>query len=106
RLAHAADVSAYLARHGETMRAMDSVITGAARDEGAKGGLEELSLKTISEDVSPVVKLVHSTQGRAIFTWRRRRHNWSSNIGWMVCSAWLAARPDWTWPSRYCPASR
>jgi len=61
RLAHAADVSAYLARHGETMRAMDSVITDAARDEGAKGGLEELSLKTISEDVSPVVKLVHST---------------------------------------------
>src|SRR6185369_3646278 len=53
--------SAYLARHGETMRAMDSVITDAARDEGAKGGLEELSLKTISEDVSPVVKLVHST---------------------------------------------
>ena len=61
RLAHAADVAAFLARHGETMRAMDSLLTAAVRDEGKRGRLEELSLKTISEDVSPVVRLVHST---------------------------------------------
>jgi general secretion pathway protein E len=61
RLAHAADVSAFLARHGETMRAMDSLLTQAVREEGGHGGLEELSLKTISEDASPVVRLVHST---------------------------------------------
>ena len=61
RLAHPADVSAFLARHGETMRAMDSLLTQAVRDEGNRGRLEELSLKTISEDASPVVRLVHST---------------------------------------------
>jgi general secretion pathway protein E len=61
RLAHWAEVSAYLARHGETMRAMDSILTEAVRDEGQRGRLEELSLKTISQDESPVVRLVHST---------------------------------------------
>jgi len=61
RLAHVADVSAFLARHGETMRAMDSLLTQAVREEGGRSRLEELSLKTISEDESPVVRLVHST---------------------------------------------
>jgi general secretion pathway protein E len=61
RLAHASEVSAYLARHGETMRAMDSVLEEATRDEAGRGKLEELSLKTISEHDSAVVRLVHST---------------------------------------------
>ena len=61
RLAHGSEVSAYLARHGETMRAMDSLLEGAVRDEATRGRLEELSLKTISEHDSPVVRLVHST---------------------------------------------
>ncbi len=38
--------SAYLARYGETMRAMDSVLTEAAREEGGRSRLEELSLKS------------------------------------------------------------
>ncbi len=60
-LAHPADFAAYLARYEEGMRAMDSVMT--ARDDlsGEAGRTEELSLKGISEDTSPVVKLVHST---------------------------------------------
>ena len=61
RLAHPADINAFMARHGETMRAMDSLLTETVREEGSRGRLEELSLKTISEDVSPVVRLVHST---------------------------------------------
>jgi general secretion pathway protein E len=61
RMAHPADVSAFLARYGETMRAMDSLLTHTVREEGNRGRLEELSLKTISEDASPVVRLVHST---------------------------------------------
>jgi general secretion pathway protein E len=60
-LAHAADVAAYLARYGESMRAMDSVVTEAAQEEGGRNRLEELSLKAISEAGSPVVKLVQST---------------------------------------------
>jgi general secretion pathway protein E len=61
RLAHSADLAAYLARYGETMRAMDALRTEAAHEEGDRSRLEELSLKTISEAHSPVVKLVHST---------------------------------------------
>ncbi len=60
-LAHAADVAAYLARYGESMRAMDSVLTEAVQGDGGRSRLEELSLKAISEAASPVVKLVHST---------------------------------------------
>jgi general secretion pathway protein E len=61
RLAHPADINAVLSRHGETMRAMDSLLTESVGKEGGRGQLEELSLKSISEDVSPVVRLVHST---------------------------------------------
>jgi general secretion pathway protein E len=61
RLAHPTDVTAYLTRYGETLRAMDSVLPETAREESADGRIEELSLKTISEHDSPVVKLVHST---------------------------------------------
>jgi general secretion pathway protein E len=61
RLAHGSEVSAYLSRHGETMRAMDAVLEDAVRGDAKRGRLEELSLKTISEHDSPVVRLVHST---------------------------------------------
>jgi len=61
RLAHSADVGAYLARYGENMRAMDSVLTESAQEEGGHSRIEELSLRAISEAASPVVKLVQST---------------------------------------------
>ncbi len=60
-LAHRSDVAAYLARYEESLRAMDSLsLEGGQADAGDSGG-EDLSFKTISEDASPVVKLVHST---------------------------------------------
>jgi len=60
-LAQRADLAAYLARYEETLHAMDSIssLEDKAASENAAG--EILSLKTISEDTSPVVKLVHST---------------------------------------------
>ncbi len=61
RLAHHADLAAYLARHGENMRAMESVVLQPRLEGEGRGALEDLSLKTISEDTSPVVRLVHST---------------------------------------------
>ena len=61
RLAHRADVAAYLARHEETLHAMDGLLPSSDRDASAGSGTEDLSFKTISEDTSPVVKLVHST---------------------------------------------
>ena len=60
-LAQRADIIAYLAGFEETLRAMDSM-QGAASDGASRGGhAEELSLQAISEDTSPVVKLVNST---------------------------------------------
>jgi general secretion pathway protein E len=60
-LAHRRDVAAYLARHEGTLRAMDSLSPAGARAPGPGQGVEELSIRTISEDASPVVKLVNST---------------------------------------------
>jgi general secretion pathway protein E len=60
-LAHRADVAAYLARHEETLHAMDGLLPSGDRSDSAASGVADLSFKTISEDTSPVVKLVHST---------------------------------------------
>lgn len=61
RLAHHADIAAYLTQYEESLRAIDSamVVRGASIQAGSDA--EELSLRVISEDTSPVVKLVHST---------------------------------------------
>jgi general secretion pathway protein E len=61
RVAHHADVAAYLARHEETLRAMDGLLPTGEKAVSAAAGSEDLSFKSISEDTSPVVKLVHST---------------------------------------------
>ena len=60
-LAHVADVDAYLARQEETLHAMDSVLPSSHGDAVSRSHVEDLSLKTINESTSPVVKLVHST---------------------------------------------
>jgi general secretion pathway protein E len=60
-LAHPADVAAYLARHEETLHAMDGLLPSGEREAGARSDTADLSFKSISEDTSPVVKLVHST---------------------------------------------
>jgi general secretion pathway protein E len=60
-LVHPSDFSAYLARYEEGLRAMDSIVPSGAEMAGESGQSETLSLKGISEDTSPVVKLVHST---------------------------------------------
>ncbi len=60
-LAHPADISAYLARHEDGLRAMDSLLPAAGTHSGGATAVDDLSLKSISEDTSPVIKLVHST---------------------------------------------
>jgi general secretion pathway protein E len=59
-LVHRSDLAAYLSRYEETLRAMDSVLRDAAQSDETGQPLEDLSFKTIHEDTSPVVKLVHS----------------------------------------------
>ena len=60
-LVHPTNFAAYLARYEENMRAMDSIVSGSADTAGETGRVDDLSLKGISEDTNPVVKLVHST---------------------------------------------
>lgn len=62
RLANPDDIRAYLSRHEESMRAMDSVLgVGLSSVDAADEGIELLSIASISEGDSPVVKLVSST---------------------------------------------
>ena len=60
KLADRADIAAYLARHEDTLKAMDDMVS---MDHSAQQsvGAEDISLKSISEDSSPVVRLVNST---------------------------------------------
>ena len=67
RVASAADIAAYLARHEETLRAMDDFSShgqGEADSEKAR----DISLRSISEDGNPVVRLVNSTLYDALKT--------------------------------------
>ena len=59
-LAHHADIAAYLSRYEDGLKALDAALpSGVSIGSGARG--EELSLVSITESTSPVVKLVHST---------------------------------------------
>ena len=59
-LVHPANLAAFFSQQEQTMRAMDSLLPAAHRD-AKQAGEENLSLKTINEGTSPVVRLVHST---------------------------------------------
>ncbi len=61
RLAHRRDLAAYLSSHEETLRALDAVRAEAGIAGAADGSVEDLSLKSISEEKSEVVRLVRST---------------------------------------------
>jgi general secretion pathway protein E len=58
---HHADLAAFMSRHEETLRAMDSVLPDATKATSDDTRVEDLSFKTIREDTSQIVKLVHST---------------------------------------------
>jgi general secretion pathway protein E len=62
RVAHRTDILAYLTRHEESLTAMDGTLSALqiAQTDGA-GDIESISLKSISSDASPVVRLVNST---------------------------------------------
>ncbi len=81
-LVHPQDLAAYLARHEETLRAMDSLLPDAEKAAGGDVVVEDLSFKTISEDTSPVVKLVHSTLYDAFKLAASDIHLESGAAGW------------------------
>ena len=67
-LAHHSDISAFLSRQEESMRAMDSILDADDDIESVVKNIQDLSIKSISEDTSPVIKLVHSTLYDALRT--------------------------------------
>ncbi|MCP5246363.1 MAG: type II/IV secretion system protein [Burkholderiales bacterium] len=60
RLVHPADLTAFFTQQEKTMRAMDHVLPDQNLDV-IQNSIEDLSLKTINEGTSQVVRLVHST---------------------------------------------
>ncbi len=61
RLAHPTEVALILSRYEDGARAMDGALEGQTPHETAELQGEKLSLQSISEDTSPVVRLVRST---------------------------------------------
>ena len=64
-LAHHRDIQAYFARQEETQRAMESWLQPGEMQAASEDG-EIISLQSIAEDASPVVRLVHSTLYNAL----------------------------------------
>ncbi len=60
-LADGDDLARAILRHAESLRAIDSVLPDAQAHGGVSAGVDNLSYVSISEDASPVVRLVHST---------------------------------------------
>jgi general secretion pathway protein E len=60
-LAPRAEIGAYVARHEQSLRALDAALAGASAQVATGGDIDNLSLASISQDSSPIVKLVHST---------------------------------------------
>ena len=80
-LAHRGDISAFLSSLEEGMRAMDGMVSVETGNEDAMRGIEDLSLKAINENASPVVKLVNSTLYDALKTGASDVHLESTGSG-------------------------
>jgi general secretion pathway protein E len=61
RLVHRGDLVAFIASHEETLRALDAVRAEVADTRQETRGIEDLSLRAISDESSEVVRLVRST---------------------------------------------
>ena len=69
QLAHSTDIAAYLARHEETMRAMDGLPGGGINSTAQTDeAVVHLSLRSINEDTNPIIKLINSTLYDALKT--------------------------------------
>jgi general secretion pathway protein E len=83
-LVNPADINAFLSRQEESMRAMDSVLGAEGDISSAVKDIQELSIKSISEDTSPVIKLVHSTLYDALRTEASDIHLETTNNGLVI----------------------
>ncbi|MDE2349386.1 MAG: type II/IV secretion system protein [Gammaproteobacteria bacterium] len=83
-LADADDIAELIVRHAESLRAIDSVLPDAEAHGGLCANLDNLSYVSISEDASPVVRLVHSTVYDALRAGASDIHLESTAAGLMV----------------------
>ncbi len=60
-VATAHELANFITRRAEGLRAIDAVLSQAAAGAGDSAGPDNLSYVSISEDASPIVRLVHST---------------------------------------------
>ena len=60
-LAPRAEIAGYITRHEQGLRALDAAVVGSTSEGSSNGSVDNLSLASISQDSSPIVKLVHST---------------------------------------------
>jgi general secretion pathway protein E len=65
-LAASHELANFIARRAEGLRAIDAVLSQAEAEGGANAGPDNLSYVSISEDASPIVRLVHSTVYEAL----------------------------------------
>ena len=82
-LAHRSDIAAWQARHEEGLNAIDGALTQTDAASPGSSTVEELSFRGISEDSSPVVRLVNSTLYDALRTDASDIHL-ESNLGGMT----------------------
>lgn len=61
RLSHPSEISAYLALHADNIRAMDEVTPGVGDEQERRDLAQDISLESIGDTESPVVRLVNST---------------------------------------------
>jgi general secretion pathway protein E len=61
RISHQSDLVAFFGIHEDTLRAIDSAAHGESVETPAGLAVDDVSLASIAEDTSPVVKLVNST---------------------------------------------
>jgi general secretion pathway protein E len=73
-----------IARCAEALRAIDSVLPAAQENAKHEEGVDDLSYVRISEDTSPVVRLVHSTVYDALRAGASDIHLESSALGLLV----------------------
>lgn len=85
RLAHRSDIAAFLAKHEETMRAMDGLHDGGNdKNADADEAVANLSLKSINADTNPIIKLINSTLYDALKVGASDIHLECSNTGLAV----------------------
>jgi general secretion pathway protein E len=81
-LAHHKDIAAFIAKHEETMRAMDGLNAGASSiGVDSDEVVADLSLKSINEDTNPIIKLINSTLYDALKVGASDIHLECSNAG-------------------------